>query len=129
MTANPIAPGLELVRLRPILGGPILARFPLRPGERALVTSGEAVVRGAPLAERVREPRTEVVDGPASAEPGSWWVAAPGRRRRDGADQGELLFRSDGQWRLGAGEHAEPLEAPFAGIVRDVMPGSGLTLQ
>jgi hypothetical protein len=129
MTATAIAPGLELVRLRPILAGPILAWFPLRPGERALVTPGEAVVRGAPLAERVREPRTEVVDAPSTAEPGSWWVAPPGRRRRGGADQGELLFRSGGRWRLGTGEHAEPLEAPFAGIVRDVTSGSGLTLQ
>ncbi len=128
MTAA-VGPGLELVRLRPILAGPILAWFPLRPGERALVTPGEAVVRGAPLAERVREPRTEVVDAPSTAESGSWWVAPPGRRRRDGVDHGELLFRSGGRWRLGTGEPAEPLEAPFAGIVRDVTPGSGLTLQ
>lgn len=122
--------GFELVRLRRVVTSPIVARFRLRPGERALVAPGEAVVRGAPLVERIREPRTGVVDGPAGAEPGAWWVAPPGRRRSAvGAASGELLFRSGGRWRIGVGDPAEPLEAPFGGIVREVVPGSGLTVE
>ena len=121
--------GLELVRLRSVVAGPIEAWFPLRPGERALVGPGEAVVRSAPLAERIREPRTEVVDGPGSAEPGSWWTGLPGRRKAEGRGEGELLFRSGGRWRVGVGDPTEPLEAPFGGIVREVTPGSGLTVE
>ncbi len=126
------APGFELVRLRTLMASPIEAWFPLRPGDRPLVAPGEAVVRGAPLAERLRHPRTEVVAGPAGSvvEPGTWWVATPGRRMgSDRAERGELLFRSGGRWRIGAGDPAEALEAPFAGIVRDVRPGQGLTLR
>src|SRR3990172_6382137 len=131
MTAPP-APGFERVRLRTLLASPIEAWFPLRPGDRALVSPGEAVVRGAPLAERLRDARTDVVAGPAGsgAEPGTWWVATPGRRKAsDRPQRGELLFRSGGRWRIGTGEPAEALEAPFAGIVREVRAGAGLTLQ
>jgi hypothetical protein len=129
MIAPPDLDGLELIRVRTIVAGPIEAWFPLRPGERALVAPGEAVVRGAPLAERIRETRTEVVDGPPNGEPGAWWVIPPGRRRPEGAEHGELLFRSGGRWRMGVGEPAESLEAPFGGIVRAVAPGSGITVQ
>lgn len=131
MTARE-APGFELVRLRTLLVSPIEAWFPLRPGDRPLVAPGEAVVRGAPLAERLRDARTDVVAGPAGsgAEPGTWWVATPGRRRgSDRTERGELLFRSSGRWRIGAGDPAEALEAPFAGIVGEVRPGEGLTLR
>lgn len=120
---------LDLVRLRTVVAGPIEAWFALRPGERALVGPGEAVVRGAPLADRIRETRTDVVEGPSSAEPGTWWTAPAGRRGVDAGEEGELLFRSGGRWRLGTGDPAEPLEAPFGGIVREVIPGSGLTIQ
>lgn len=128
MSAATALAGLDLVRLRRVVGGPIDAWFPLRPGERAIVGPGEAVVRGAPLAERIREPRTEVVEGSPTAEPGSWWEAPPGRRRAEAAERGELLFRSGGQWRVGVGDPSEALEAPFGGIVRDIAPGTGLTL-
>ena len=124
--------GLELVRARPILVGPVEATFPLRPGDRPLVALGEAVVRGAPLADRVRDPRTEVVTGriePGAAEPGAYWAPPPGRRRAAvETARGELLFRSGGRWRIGTGEHHELLEAPFPGIVREVRPGIGIRL-
>ena len=42
---------------------------------------------------------------------------------------GELLFRSGGRWRIAAGERGDPLEAPFAGVVRDVRPGMGVTIR
>lgn len=43
--------------------------------------------------------------------------------------QGELLFRTGGQWRIAAGDRAEALEAPFAGIVSSIEPGAGVRLQ
>jgi hypothetical protein len=125
--------GLALVRLRQIMATPIEAWFALRPGDRALVGTGEAVVRGAPLAERLKDLRTEVVDGPAGdgAEPGSWWTGSPSRRLRRHAPSahGELLFRSGGRWRIASGDPWEPLEAPFGGIVREVRPGVSIAVQ
>lgn len=131
---DPALPGgLALIRARPLVVAPVEATFTLRPGDRPLVTLGEAVVRGAPLADRVRDPRTEVVAGPAGregVEPGSSWTRPPGRRGGTaGTGRGELLFRSGGRWRIAAGEHLEPLEAPFAGVVVDVRPGIAITLR
>ncbi len=132
MTDADVERGIELVRLRQVTAHGIEARFDLRPGERELVTPGETVVRGAPLVERMRDLRTEVIPGAgagAGAEPGAWWSGSlGGRRRGKRAGQGALLFRSGGRWRIAAGDPAEPLEAPFAGIVRDVQPGVALTL-
>jgi hypothetical protein len=124
--------GIELVPRHDLLAEPVEAWFPLRPGERPLVAPGEAVVRGAQLAELRRELRTEVLSGSPGeeAEPGMTWEAGPGGRRLpDGSDRGELLFRSRNRWRVGTGDPADPLEAPMAGIVRDVKPGAGLTLR
>lgn len=132
-TVAPVSADLALVRARSILVGPVEATLTLRPGDRPLVALGEAVVRGTPLAERVRDPRTEVVAGPAGregGEPGSFWTRPPGRRNAAaGTGRGELLFRSGGRWRIASGEHHEPLEAPFAGIVVDVRPGIGIRLR
>lgn len=119
---------LMLVRLRQLIEAPIAATFRLSPGERPLVAAGEAVAPGAPLAERLRDARTEVVDAPATAEPGTAYVA-PAGRRPIAADRGEFLFRSGGRWRIGAGDQAEPLEAPFGGIVREIAPGSFLIVE
>jgi hypothetical protein len=123
---GPLLAGLALVRAKPLTIRPVEATFALRPGDRPLVTLGEAIIRGAPLAVRVRDPRTEVVavpPGSEGVEPGAFWTRAPGRRRSAGIERGELLFRSGGRWRIGSGEQHEPLEAPFPGIVGDVRPG------
>jgi hypothetical protein len=115
---------------------PIDLRFPLQPGDRPLVKEGEAVSRGQPIVDHVREPRTIVVAGPAFAgsrpsTPGDRWTAPPGRRARDGEahPEGELLFRSGGRWRVASGERAEALEAPSAGVVHEVRPGSAVTIR
>lgn len=130
---RPAGDGLGLVRVRPILDGPVEATFALRPGDRALVALGEAVVRGAPLAELVRDPRTEVVADsamPDGAQPGDDWAPPHGRRAsRAGIDRGELLFRRAGRWRIGTAEQRDVLEAPFPGVVREVRPGIGIRLE
>jgi hypothetical protein len=121
--------GLELVRLRRLVSGPTEVWFRLRPGDRPIVGPGEPVVAGAALAELARDARTEVVEGPPGSEPGSWWSMPAGRRRDHGAEGGELLFRSGGRWRIGTGDPGEPLEAPVPGIVREVRPGMGISIQ
>jgi hypothetical protein len=109
--------------------------FPLQPGDRILVKEGEAVGRGQPIVDQVREPRTIVVDQAGSDEhpatPGDHWSAPPVRRAREGeaTPEGELLFRSAGRWRIAGGDRAEALEAPAAGVVHEVRAGSGVTLR
>jgi hypothetical protein len=128
------APGLALVPRRPLIAGPIDAFFPLGPGDRTLVKPGQAVVRGGPLAERLREPRTAVVAGPqdgGSEQAGTTWAPPLHRRGRNGEVEpgGELLFRIAGRWRIATSETAEALDAPFPGIVREVREGIGILLQ
>ena len=93
--------------------GPVDVTFALAPGDRPLVAAGESVVAGAPIIERVRDPRLTDVVVPAGAEP------EPGGRIADG----ELLFDWRGRWRVAGGEVTEPLDSPIAGIVREVRPG------
>jgi hypothetical protein len=108
----------------------------LAPGDRPIVVPGEAVPRGGILGERVRG--ATHVEVPASsvrddAAPGAWWED-DGRRRgvrraRADADEGELLHRTDGGWRIVAGDRSDLLEAPAVGIVRDVRSGVGIALE
>ena len=133
-----IAAGIGLVPRREIVAGPIDAWFPLTPGDRAFVSVGQAVVRGAPLAERLREPRTVVVAGPGARDPerpGDRWTP-PGTTAGSGqagdkaeVPAGELLFRAGGRWRIAAADSSEPLDAPFPGIVREVRDGIGIRLE
>ena len=128
------APGLALVAHREVVIGPIDAWFPLGPGDTAFVAPGQAVVRGAPLADRLREPRTVVVPGPGSKgpeRPGDRWTPPDGGRADDagGVPSGELLFRAGGRWRIAAADSSEPLDAPFPGIIREVRDGIGIRLQ
>lgn len=125
---------LAMVPLRHLIESPVDAVFELAPGDRALVEVGESVVVGAPIAERLRDARLEEVAIAVTADPapGARWSrdggsgAAGVRRTEDG---GELLFTWRGKWRLAAGDVPDPLEAPVAGIVRDVRPGTSITLR
>lgn len=131
MSGPDVPGGLDLVRLRVLTVDSVEAWFPLQPGERELAAVGETVVRGALLAERLRDFRTVVAAGPAGqgGTPGSWWTGQPSRRPGTGrTTQGELLFRSGRQWRIAVGDPAEPLEAPFAGTVSEILPGAGIRL-
>ena len=110
---------LGLVRMRRLLEAPIEVRFPIAPGDRALVAPGESVVPGAPIIERIRDPRMTDVIVPPSSEP------QPGARIPDG----ELLFDWRGHWRVAYGDVTEPLDSPIAGIVKEVRPGIGLVVR
>ena len=129
--------GLGLVAARPLVQAAPSAWFALRPGDRAMVESGESVVAGAPLAELLHEHQLieaalpkEATDLRSGAQwtdrtTGSWRL---GGRRSNTPIQGELLFESGGRWRLATGEPSGILEAPAAGIVREVRPGVGIRL-
>ena len=123
--------GLELVARRTLVVSPIDMLFPLQPGDRPLVKEGEAVGRGQPIVEQVREPRTIVVAGVGTPEEPGHAGRALDRSRQAGRERarrradGELLFRSGGRWRIARGERAETLEAPSAGVVHDRPTGLG----
>jgi hypothetical protein len=128
--------GLGLVACRPILAGPIEVLFPLTPGDRALVVASDAIVAGTTIAERLRDARIVELAATATGEgalAGDRWMTAghTGVRLRRGpaAEAGELLYEHDGLWALAAGEHAEPVECPLAGVVRDVRPGIGIRVR
>jgi hypothetical protein len=125
---------LIMVPARRLIESPVDAVFPLAPGDRPLVDVGESVVVGAPIAERLRDPRLEEVSIASSAgpTPGARWSrdggAGPAGVRHT-EDGGELLFTWRGKWRLATGDVPDPLEAPVAGIVREVKPGTSITLR
>lgn len=127
--------GLDLVSARALLVSPVDAFFRLHPGDRPLVKAGEAVGRGQPILEHHRDPRTIVVAGAlgedGTAAPGERWAASPGHRAKEGEVQpgGELLFRSGNRWRIAGGDRPDALEVPFAGVVHDVQPGTGVTIR
>ena len=110
---------IGLIGCRTLVDEHVEVRFALAPGDRALVAVGETVVAGAPIAERLRDAHLAEVAVPDGSP------AAPGGR----IAEGELLFDWRGRWRVAAGELAEPIESPVAGIVREVRPGSAITVQ
>jgi hypothetical protein len=131
-----VPPGLDLVGRRSLLGEAPEILFRLVPGDRPLVNAGDTVLAGSAIAERLRD-ATFVPLPPAStpegARPGDRWHASgrPTARLLHGgeAEAGELLYERDGRWSIAAGEHAEPVECPVTGVVREVRPGVGIRVQ
>jgi len=128
--------GLDLVARRPVVAGPTEILFRLAPGDRALVSAGDAILAGSPIAERLRDARTIEVASSAAGEEarpgGRWSTAGHGGvhlRRGGGAEAGELLYEHGGRWTIAAGEHAETVDCPLAGVVRDVRPGIGIRVR
>ena len=137
-----LAPGLALVRLRRLTMSDPLVRFPLAVGDRPLVRAGDVVLAGAPLAERMAE--ANLVDVGARGAPVA--VATPGGEGAAGAGPtpqawhsgtwigaadgpgGELVANADGRWRMAVGTSVDALEAPVAGVVREIRPGIALSL-
>jgi hypothetical protein len=124
---------IELVPARPLVVDGLEVRFALAPGDRTFVEAGATVAVGDPLAERfrdthlaeVRPPSTPAGEEPPDLRPGERWTlpAHRGRRVTRRTTEGELLYAWRGGWRVAAGEHGDPLDAPVAGIVRAVEPG------
>ncbi|MDO8484587.1 MAG: hypothetical protein Q7S35_06545 [Candidatus Limnocylindrales bacterium] len=123
------ASDVRLVPARPLVIAPVDVIFRLAPGDRPLVAASESVVVGAPIAERLRDPGLEEIHVPTALEPqpgGRWSGPADGR---DGLESGELVFSWRGRWRVAGGALSDPLETPFAGIVRGVRPGTSITIR
>ena len=135
--ASGTATDLELVPLRRLVESPVDAVFVLSPGDRAIVEAGASVVVGAPIAERLRDPRLEdkIVTEPVQPRPGDRWhpigrvVGAAGATPGRGPHGGEYLFPWRTRWRVATGDIVDPLETPVAGIVREVRPGTSITLR
>ena len=53
----------------------------------------------------------------------------PRRGDRAAARRGEYVFEWHGRWRVATGDITDAVETPFAGIVRDVRPGTGITIR
>jgi hypothetical protein len=121
---------VRLVPARRLVIAPVDAVFPLAPGDRPLVSAGDSVVVGAPIAERLRDPRLDELEIPITADPrpGGRWIGLP-RRGEDRAPGGEFVFDWHGRWRVATGDIADAMESPFAGIVREVRPGTGITIR
>lgn len=127
--------GLERVAVRRLLHEAPVVRLALHPGDRALVEAGQAIQVGGPLIERARAATAVEVDPadvPGEARSGDWWVA-PGRRHglrrgRPGVTAGELLYRAQDGWVAVAGDRTDVVEAPVAGIVREVSAGIGISI-
>jgi hypothetical protein len=125
---------LAMVPLRRLVESPVDVVFGLAPGDRIHVELGESIVVGGPIAERLRDARLAEVSISPPAKPalGARWSreggAGPAGGRRT-EDSGELLFTWRGRWRLVTGDVPDPLEAPVAGIVSDIQPGTSITLR
>ena len=93
---------VRLVPARRLITAPVDALFALAPGDRALVAAGDSVVVGAPIAERLRDPRLDEVDLPESAaapRPGARWDGQPRRGTEEGPT-GEYVFEWHSRWRI-----------------------------
>ncbi|MGD0018214.1 MAG: hypothetical protein ABSD62_03085 [Candidatus Limnocylindrales bacterium] len=131
----------------------------LGPGDRALVSPGNRVVAGSPIAERTCDP--EFIDvgrlnGPANGSgdgngrgssndaqqerrrapaPGKWWVGGDERRgkatRREGPRRlaGTLLYEIGGRWSAAAGERHERIESPTTGDITGAANCIGITMK
>ena len=122
---------VRLVPARRLISAPVDALFALAPGDRALVAAGDSVVVGAPIAELIRDPRFDEVDvrpTDAPPQPGGRWTGQA-RRGPDGGPTGEYIYEWPDRWKVATGDITDALETPFAGIVRDVRPGTGITIR
>lgn len=128
---------LAEIPARPLLEHGLEARFPLSPGDRALVVPGTAVQAGGALVEHLRDRRIDEIDvrtAPGAERPiaGTRWAPPPGRRHRDHESDGELLTPIPGRrerWRLVTGDHRDQVVSPLAGDVIEVRPGAEIRLR
>ena len=127
---------LDEIPSRPLLDRELEARFPLPPGDRALVSLGERVVAGEALLEQVRDRHLEELELAAPADgarpvAGTRWTAPPGRQHGTEHD-GELLAPVPGRrerWRIVTGEVRDRLESPVGGDVTEVRAGAEIRIR
>jgi len=132
LSSEPVAPGYELVPSRRLLEPAMDVWFPLRPGDRPRVASGDPVMPGAVLVDRVRDARLTEMPLRFGGRPGERWsreIATGAVGRRASQQQGELLFEAGGKWRIATGDTYEALESPVTGTVRGVRPGIALSIR
>jgi hypothetical protein len=127
-----------LIPARPLLRTALIARFALAPGDKPLVKVGERIEPGAPLLERLRDPRIEDVsrtNGERPPRSGDRWsgeLSPGGLRRRSAHADGELVAPLPGNtdhWWLVTGDHRDVIESPVAGEVIEVAPSVGIRLK
>ena len=100
------------------------------PGDRPLVVGRRfGRRRGAdrrapprPAPRRARDPTA------VAPRPGDRWAGRRAAATSRGPG-GEYVFVWHDRWRVALGDITDPIEAPFAGIVRDVRPGIGITIR
>jgi hypothetical protein len=132
---RPHGRGIDLVARRALLAPSIVMGFRLHPGDRPIVATGDTVVAGTTIAERIRDPRLVEVPAAATdddARPGGRWTAsgqANRLRRGVAAETGELVFRHGSRWTVATGEHVEPVDCPVAGVVREITPGLAVRIE
>jgi hypothetical protein len=122
---------------RPLLERGLEARFPLPPGDRALVETGAEVAAGDALLDHLRDRRIDEIEIRTPSDDdrpvaGSRWAPPPGRRHHDHDREGELLTPVPGKrdrWRLVTGDHRTTLAAPLGGVVTEVRPGAEIRVR
>jgi hypothetical protein len=129
---------LRLIPGRALVERDLEVRFPLPPGDRSLVETGQEIEAGNPLLEHVRDARIEDVTGPGGPDHAllvagaRWSGSAAGRRVGIERIEGELLGPVPGardRWRLVTGDHRDVVASPLAGTVAAVAPGGGLRIR
>ena len=103
-----------------------------RPATGRSSRAGDSVVVGAPdrgAAARSAARRVDAAGRRGDAAAGRALDRAAAPRRRTRSDGGEYVFEWHGHWRVAAGDITDAVETPFAGIVRDVRPGTGITIR
>jgi hypothetical protein len=113
------------------------ARIVLAPGDRPLVEVGSFVSAGDPIVEHLRDRRVAEVVTPRAEDGGTLsvgtrWSQAPGRRRTETAQDGELLAPLPGRadrWRIATGEHRVQILSPLTGEVSAIVPGGELRIR
>ena len=79
--------------------------------------------RGRALSRRGAAGAGDALDDPRAGP------AGPLRRGRGATGRRAALRGAAASWRIAAGEHAEPIDTPVAGVVRDVRPGIGIRVR
>ena len=122
---------VRLVPARRLIDAPVDAVFALAPGDRPLVSAGDSVVVGAPIAERLRDPRLDDLVAPPADRPAPRRPLARTARAAamSAGPGGEYMYYWHDRWWVASGDIADPVETPFAGIVRSVQPGTGITIR